>query len=144
MSGATLQSAQQEKGVSQTAKAFAAQSPRSGLAPFTIRRRAPGPQDVQIDILYCGVCHSDLHQVRNELQMESQLYGLVGTRLKSMGHNVRSSDGAPVGGYEGIMFTPDASAGGGCSANDAKCSAPMAGFYRAGSNFREDGQPAGY
>ena len=68
MSGATLQSAQQEKSVSQTAKAFAAQSPRSGLAPFTIRRRAPGPQDVQIDILYCGVCHSDLHQVRNEWQ----------------------------------------------------------------------------
>jgi len=68
MSGATLQSAQQEKSVSQTAKAFAAQSPRSGLAPLTIRRRAPGPQDVQIDILYCGVCHSDLHQVRNEWQ----------------------------------------------------------------------------
>ena len=68
MSGATLQSAQQEKSVSQTAKAFAAQSPTSGLAPLTIRRRAPGPQDVQIDILYCGVCHSDLHQVRNEWQ----------------------------------------------------------------------------
>jgi uncharacterized zinc-type alcohol dehydrogenase-like protein len=68
MSEATLQSAQQEKSFSQTAKAFAAQSPTSGLAPLTIRRRAPGPQDVQIDILYCGVCHSDLHQVRNEWQ----------------------------------------------------------------------------
>jgi alcohol dehydrogenase (NADP+) len=68
MSGATSQSARQEKNVSQTAKAFAAQSPTSGLAPLTIRRRAPGPQDVQIDILYCGVCHSDLHQVRNEWQ----------------------------------------------------------------------------
>ena len=68
MSGATPQSAQQEKSVSQTAKAFAAQSPTSGLAPFTIRRRVPAPQDVQIDILYCGVCHSDLHQVRNEWQ----------------------------------------------------------------------------
>jgi len=49
-----------------TAKAYAAQSPTSGLAPATIRRREPGPQDVQIDILYCGVCHSDLHQARNE------------------------------------------------------------------------------
>ena len=68
MSGATPQSAQQEKSVSQTAKAFAAQSPTSGLAPLTIRRRVPGAQDVQIDILYCGVCHSDLHQVRNEWQ----------------------------------------------------------------------------
>src|SRR5258705_12501393 len=48
------------------AKAYAAQSPTSGLAPHTIRRRAPRAQDVQIEILYCGVCHSDLHQVRNE------------------------------------------------------------------------------
>jgi uncharacterized zinc-type alcohol dehydrogenase-like protein len=38
------------------------------MAPFTIRRRAPRPQDVQIDILYCGVCHSDLHQARNQWQ----------------------------------------------------------------------------
>jgi len=84
------------------------------------------------------------NQVRNELQMESQLYQLVGGRLKEMGHKVVSSDGGPVGGYEGIMFTPDGNAGGGCTASDAKCSAPIAGFYRAGSNFREDGQSAGY
>ncbi len=50
------------------AKAYAAQSSTSGLAPATILRRNPGPQDVQIDILYCGICHSDLHQVRNEWQ----------------------------------------------------------------------------
>jgi uncharacterized zinc-type alcohol dehydrogenase-like protein len=49
-----------------TAKAFAAESPTSGLAPFTLQRREPRPQDVQIEILYCGVCHSDLHQVKNE------------------------------------------------------------------------------
>jgi uncharacterized zinc-type alcohol dehydrogenase-like protein len=48
--------------------AFAAQSPTSPLAPASIPRRAPGPQDVQIEILYCGVCHSDLHTVRNEWQ----------------------------------------------------------------------------
>jgi alcohol dehydrogenase (NADP+) len=52
-----------------TAKAFAARSATSGMAPFTLQRRAPRPQDVQIEILYCGVCHSDLHQVRNEWQM---------------------------------------------------------------------------
>src|SRR3984885_15101950 len=51
-----------------TAKAYAAQSASSGLADFSIRRRAVRPQDVQIEILYCGVCHSDLHQVRNEWQ----------------------------------------------------------------------------
>src|ERR1700723_4572547 len=48
------------------AKAYAAQSAGSGLAAAAIRRREPGPTDVQIDILFCGVCHSDLHQVRNE------------------------------------------------------------------------------
>jgi uncharacterized zinc-type alcohol dehydrogenase-like protein len=49
-----------------TAGAFAAQSPTSGLAALSIPRREPRPQDVQIEILFCGVCHSDLHQVRNE------------------------------------------------------------------------------
>lgn len=48
------------------AEAYAAASATSPLAPISIQRRRPGPQDVQIEILYCGVCHSDLHQVRNE------------------------------------------------------------------------------
>jgi alcohol dehydrogenase (NADP+) len=53
-------------GKAYAAKAYSAQSASSGLAPAGIRRREPGPSDVQIDILFCGVCHSDLHQVRNE------------------------------------------------------------------------------
>ena len=48
------------------AKAYSARSATSGLAAGAIQRRSPRPQDVQIEILYCGVCHSDLHQVRNE------------------------------------------------------------------------------
>lgn len=47
-------------------RAFAAQSATSPLGPFTIQRREPTPKDVEIDILYCGVCHSDLHFARNE------------------------------------------------------------------------------
>jgi uncharacterized zinc-type alcohol dehydrogenase-like protein len=47
-------------------KAFAASSATSPLGPATIRRREPLPTDVEIDILYCGVCHSDLHMARNE------------------------------------------------------------------------------
>ena len=47
-------------------KAYAAQTAESPLAPFEIDRRAVGAHDVQIDILYCGVCHSDLHQARGE------------------------------------------------------------------------------
>jgi uncharacterized zinc-type alcohol dehydrogenase-like protein len=56
-------------------KAFAAQSPTSALAPFSLQRRDPGPHDVQIDILYCGVCHSDLHQARND--WSNSLYPMV-------------------------------------------------------------------
>ncbi len=46
--------------------AYAAASPSSQLAPFLIDRRDPGPRDVVIDIAYCGVCHSDIHQARDE------------------------------------------------------------------------------
>ncbi|MGO1070233.1 NAD(P)-dependent alcohol dehydrogenase [Lysobacter sp. CA199] len=46
--------------------AYAAQNAHSPLAPFSIERREPGPDDVLIDILYCGVCHSDIHQARDE------------------------------------------------------------------------------
>ncbi|MEA9904724.1 NAD(P)-dependent alcohol dehydrogenase [Xanthomonas campestris pv. raphani] len=48
------------------AHAYAAQTADQLLAPFVFERRAPGPDDVQIDIAYCGVCHSDLHTARNE------------------------------------------------------------------------------
>ncbi len=47
-------------------RAFAAQSATSPLAPFSITRREPLARDVEIDILYCGVCHSDIHFARNE------------------------------------------------------------------------------
>jgi uncharacterized zinc-type alcohol dehydrogenase-like protein len=48
------------------AKAYSASSAKSPLASTTITRRDPTEQDVQIEILFCGICHSDLHQVRNE------------------------------------------------------------------------------
>jgi uncharacterized zinc-type alcohol dehydrogenase-like protein len=48
------------------AKAYAAQSATSPLAPYSFERRDPGPLDVQIEILFCGVCHSDIHTVRSE------------------------------------------------------------------------------
>lgn len=49
-----------------TAKAFAAETATSPLGPATIQRRDPQPNDIQIEILYCGVCHSDLHTAKNE------------------------------------------------------------------------------
>jgi len=47
---------------------YAAVSAQSALSSFSFQRREPLPRDVQLEILYCGVCHSDLHTVRNEWQ----------------------------------------------------------------------------
>jgi uncharacterized zinc-type alcohol dehydrogenase-like protein len=49
-----------------TISAYAAKSEDGHMSPHDIKRRAPGAQDVQIDIQYCGVCHSDLHAVKND------------------------------------------------------------------------------
>src|SRR4051812_41522969 len=48
------------------AKAYSAASATSSLISTTITRRNPTEHDIQIEILFCGICHSDLHQVRNE------------------------------------------------------------------------------
>jgi uncharacterized zinc-type alcohol dehydrogenase-like protein len=48
------------------AKAYAAQDENTPLAPWSFERREVGPHDVQFDILFCGVCHSDLHQIKND------------------------------------------------------------------------------
>ncbi|MEW6056797.1 MAG: NAD(P)-dependent alcohol dehydrogenase [Bdellovibrionota bacterium] len=47
-------------------KAYAAKSPTTPLEPFSFERRDPGDHDVAIEILYCGICHSDIHQARDE------------------------------------------------------------------------------
>jgi alcohol dehydrogenase (NADP+) len=54
---------------------FAARDAHSALAAFTFDRREPGPRDVQIEILYCGICHSDLHQAHND--WSNSLYPMV-------------------------------------------------------------------
>jgi alcohol dehydrogenase (NADP+) len=76
-------------------QAYAAQSADTPLAPFAIERRAPGPRDVQIDIAYCGVCHSDLHTVRSEWP---------GTKYPCVpGHEIVgrvSAVGGDAGGFE--------------------------------------------
>jgi len=57
--------------------AYSAASATSPLAPTTIARRDPGEHDVQIEILYCGICHSDLHQVRNEWSSMPTVYPCI-------------------------------------------------------------------
>src|SRR5580765_3742808 len=47
-------------------KGYAAQNAKSQLAPFSFQRRDLDPRDILIDIQYCGICHSDIHQARDE------------------------------------------------------------------------------
>jgi alcohol dehydrogenase (NADP+) len=66
MSSTTQVGSKSESRGKYKAEAYSAASASSLLAPTTIPRRDPGEHDVQIEILFCGICHSDLHQVRNE------------------------------------------------------------------------------
>ena len=52
--------------MSSTVRAFGAPAPSAPLVALTIERREPGATDIEIEILFCGVCHSDIHQVRDE------------------------------------------------------------------------------
>ena len=56
-------------------RGYAAHDAHSPLVPFTFERRRPGPNDVRIEILYTGICHSDLHQARND--WSNSLYPMV-------------------------------------------------------------------
>ncbi len=56
-------------------RGYATTGPTSKLEPFSFERREPGASDVLIEILYCGVCHSDIHQARNE--WDNSIYPMV-------------------------------------------------------------------
>jgi uncharacterized zinc-type alcohol dehydrogenase-like protein len=76
-----------------TTRAFATNAAEAPLAPFTVTRREPREHDVAIAIAYCGVCHSDLHQARNE--WNSSIYPMVPGheivgRVTSVGAGVKS------------------------------------------------------
>ena len=76
MKGTTTQFISESRG-QYKAKAYSAASAKSPLAPMTIPRRDPGDDDVQIEILFCGICHTDLHQVRNEWSAVRTVYPCV-------------------------------------------------------------------
>jgi gamma-glutamyltranspeptidase/glutathione hydrolase len=77
-------------------------------------------------------------QVPNKLELESNLYDVVGKDLAAMGHNVVSINGATVGGFQSLLMMPAASNKAGSGAQ------PRHGFYRAGSDPRKDGQAVGW
>ena len=93
------------------------------------------------------------NEVPNTLALESQLYNVVGSELKAMGHNVISTNGAPLGGYQAILFTRDPAApvpegSGGWPASGVRNllgnDRAVNGFYRGGSDHRKDGGAVGW
>ena len=74
-------------------RAYAAQSPTSGVAPFAIERRAPRADDVVIEIDYCGICHTDIHFAHNDWGMTHYPvvpgHEIVG-RVTAVGNAVRT------------------------------------------------------
>lgn len=86
------------------AKGYAAQSAEQDLAPWTFERRELGPHDVQIDIAFCGVCHSDLHQIKNDwfpgIFPMVPGHEIVGTIVKTGAHVKKFKTGELAGvGY---------------------------------------------
>src|SRR5690348_10210139 len=81
--------------------AYAALSATASLVPFSIERRKPGPHDVLIEILYCGICHSDVHQARDEWARSSfpmvPGHEIVGTVSKTGNAVTRWKVGDTVG-----------------------------------------------
>jgi gamma-glutamyltranspeptidase/glutathione hydrolase len=101
--------------------------------------QAQGHEQILVDVFDLGAnlqAASDMaryrhSQIANVLRLESSLFRLVGAPLAAMGHAVRSINGRDVGGVQWLMFTPNVDGSPG-------------GFYRAGSDFRKDGQAAGW
>lgn len=116
----TVTSPVQNESTTKTTKAigYAAQNAQSPLAPFRFERRQPGPRDVQIEIQYCGVCHSDLHTTRNEWNNTiypavpgHEIIGKV-TAVGSEVKNFKAGDIAGVGCMVGSCRTcPNCKAG---------------------------------
>ncbi|MBX3315534.1 MAG: NAD(P)-dependent alcohol dehydrogenase [Phycisphaeraceae bacterium] len=114
--------------------AYAAQSATSPLAPFTIDRREPGPTDVAMEIIFCGVCHSDLHWVRNEWGMANYPvvpgHEIVG-RVTKVGANV-------------MGFKPGDIASVGCLVDSCRtcdsCKKNMEQFCQKGATFTYGGE----
>jgi gamma-glutamyltranspeptidase / glutathione hydrolase len=80
-------------------------------------------------------------QIPNVLSLETPLYDLVGAQLAAMGHAVNSVNGTDVGGVQTIMFIPARSS----ESRDARGPVQgVNGYYRAGSDFRKDGQAVGW
>jgi len=110
---------------------------------------AQGHAQLLVDILDLGAnlqagadmarfAHS---QVSNVLSLETPLYDLVGSQLAAMGHTVKSVSGEDVGGVQSIMFVADPHP---THSDEPDAAKHVDGYYRAGSDFRKDGEAVGW
>lgn len=115
------------------AKGYAAQNSAAPLAPWSFERREVGPHDVQFDIQYCGICHSDLHQVRDEwgFSIYPMVPGheLVG-KVTKVGDHVKKYK---VGDIVGVGCMVDS-----CRTCD-KCNEGLEQFCRTGASMTYNG-----
>jgi len=111
--------------------------------------QAQGHAQLLIDVLDLGAnpqAAADMarfrhSQVPNVLSLEAPLYELVGAKLAAMGHTVQSVNGADMGGVQVIMYLRDHSPG---VSGAAAAAGDAGGYFRAGSDFRKDGQAVGW
>jgi gamma-glutamyltranspeptidase / glutathione hydrolase len=111
--------------------------------------QAQGHAQLLVDILDLGAnlqAAADMarfrhSQVSNVLSLETPLYDLVGAQLAAMGHSVKSVNGEEVGGVQSIMFVAGPHA---VHADEPGAAKRVNGFYRAGSDFRKDGEAVGW
>ena len=110
-------------------------------------QQAQGQAQVLIDMIDLGAnpqAASDAarfthSQASNTLDLESNLYTLVGAKLRAMGHKVESANGEDMGGFQAIWLMPQPT-----EPAPAGAEQPVAGVYRAASDHRKDGQAAGW
>ncbi len=115
-------------------------------------QQAQGHAQVLIDMIDLGAnpqAASDAArfthaQASNTLGLESNLFDLVGARLKAMGHKVESTNGEDMGGFQAIWYLPAAASAAAPGDAPAAAEQPVAGVYRAASDHRKDGEAVGW
>src|SRR3954469_4684818 len=115
------------------ARGYAAQSATTPLGPFSFERREPIATDVQIEILYCGVCHSDLHTARNE--WTNTIYPVVPGheivgRVTAVGSQVKKFKVGDVAAV-GCMVDSDRTCPNCRAGNEQYCDTGMIGTYNS-------------
>ena len=111
-------------------------------------QQAQGHAQVLVDLIDLGAnlqaagdaARFNHAQATNALSLESNLYDLVGPRLRAMGHRVRSTNGEDMGGYQAIWWF----SGAGDAMESPESDGPVNGVYRAASDHRKDGAAVGW